>query len=104
DAAVEAGEGKWAIGVDSDQYESATPEQQAHILTSMIKRVDIAVQTTIEAFAAGETTGRVVVHDLKGDGIGYSTSGGYIDDIATQLDELKQQIIDGTITVPTAPA
>jgi basic membrane protein A len=35
--------------------------------------------------------------------VGYSTSGGFVDDIVEQLDELKQQIIDGEISVPTAP-
>ncbi len=103
DAAVAAGDGKWAIGVDSDQYETATPDQQAHILTSMIKRVDVAVYNTIKAFSDGDTAGRVVVLDLESDGVGYSTSGGYVDDIADQLDDLKQQIIDGGITVPATP-
>ncbi|MDQ3166571.1 MAG: BMP family ABC transporter substrate-binding protein, partial [Actinomycetota bacterium] len=40
DAAVAAGDGMWAIGVDSDQYLTASAEQQPHILTSMLKRVD----------------------------------------------------------------
>lgn len=103
DAAVAAGDGKWAIGVDSDQYLGATADQQKHILTSMIKRVDVAVQSTIQAFADGDTEGTTVVLDLKADGVGYSTSGGYVDDIADQLDALKQDIIDGKITPPTAP-
>ena len=46
-AAVEADE--VAIGVDSDQYLTASPEQQPWILTSMLKRVDTAVYDAIEA-------------------------------------------------------
>ena len=42
DAAVEAGDGNWAIGVDSDQYLTATAAQKPHILTSALKRVDVA--------------------------------------------------------------
>ena len=103
DAAVAAGDGKWAIGVDSDQYLGATADQQKHILTSMLKRVDVAVRDTIKAFADGDTKGKTVVLDLKADGVGYSTSGGYVDDIADQLDAFKDQIISGKITVPTAP-
>jgi len=103
DAAVAAGDGKWAIGVDSDQHESATPEQAKHILTSMLKRVDVAVFDTIKAFSENGVTGGTVVLDLKSDGVGYATSGGYVDDIVEQLDELKAQIISGEITVPTAP-
>ena len=37
------------------------------------------------------------------DGIGYATSGGQVDDIKAQLDDLKKQIIDGSIKVPTTP-
>jgi basic membrane protein A len=103
DAAVAAGDGKWAIGVDSDQYLTATPDQQAHILTSMVKRVDVAVYNSIKAFNDGDTKGRVNVLDLSVDGVGYSTEGGYLDDIKDQLEDLKQQIIDGKITVPSSP-
>ena len=54
-AAVEAG--KLAIGVDSDQYLTASPEQQPLILTSMLKRVDVAVYDAIEAVGAGSFGG-----------------------------------------------
>ncbi len=102
EAAVEAG--KWAIGVDSDQYLTAGSEdQKAHILTSMLKRVDVAVFETMKAACEGDTAGGIKVFDLSNDGVGYSTSGGYVDDIAAQLDELKAQIVAGEITVPTAP-
>ena len=40
EAAAEAGEGNWAIGVDSDQYQTADPAVQNVILTSMLKRVE----------------------------------------------------------------
>ena len=101
DAAVEAD--KWAIGVDSDQYLTATPEQQAHILTSMLKRVDVSVFETIKAVQAGDLTGGFKVFDLSIDGVGYSTSGGYLDEFVSQLDDLKAQIVAGDIVVPTAP-
>jgi basic membrane protein A len=35
--------------------------------------------------------------------VGYSTSGGYLDDVKDQLDKIKADIVAGTITVPTAP-
>jgi basic membrane protein A len=35
--------------------------------------------------------------------VGYATSGGYIDEFKDQLDALKKDIVDGKITVPTAP-
>ena len=101
EAAVESD--AWAIGVDSDQYLTATPDQQAHILTSMLKRVDVAVFETIKAAQAGTLAGGFATYDLKVDGVGYSTSGGYLDDVVEQLEQIKADIVAGTIVVPTAP-
>ena len=95
-----------AIGVDSDQYESigaSNPEYQPVILTSMIKRVDVAVFDALSAFTEGEELEAVTTYDLEKDGVGYATSGGQLDDIEDQLEELKQQIIDGEIEVPSTP-
>jgi basic membrane protein A len=102
EASEAAGEQRWAIGVDSDQYLSAPPEVQPYILTSMLKRVDVAVYESIEAQVNDEFVGGYHTFDLERDGVGYATSGGFIDDIADQLEELKQQIIDGEIEVPDA--
>ena len=78
EAAVESD--AWAIGVDSDQYLTATPEQQEHILTSMLKRVDVAVFETAKAAAEGTLEGGFATYDLSTDGVGYSTEGGYLDE------------------------
>ena len=95
----------WGIGVDSDQYQSVgDPSLQPFILTSMEKHVNVAVYNAIQDFVNGKLkVGANTVFDLKNDGVGYSTSGGFVDDIKSQLDALKQQIIDGKITVPTTP-
>jgi basic membrane protein A len=102
-AAVSAG--KLAIGVDSDQYLTASPEQQPLILTSMLKRVDTAVYNAIEA-AGGGTFGGSFVFGMAEEGVDYATSNPdeLTSDITAQLDEFKQQIIDGTIVVPETPA
>ncbi|HSJ27948.1 MAG TPA: BMP family ABC transporter substrate-binding protein, partial [Acidimicrobiia bacterium] len=93
----------WAIGVDSDQYLTAGEDVRDYILTSMLKRVDVAVYNTIQAHVDGEFAAGPQMLDLSVDGVGYSTSGGFVDDIADQLDDYKQQIIDGSIVVPTSP-
>jgi basic membrane protein A and related proteins len=105
EAAAEAGEpGEvWAIGVDSDQYELVEAELQPYILTSMLKKVDVATFQTISAFNDGSFAGGVQVFDVASDGVGYSTSGGFVDDIADQLDEFAAQIASGEIEVPSAP-
>jgi basic membrane protein A len=91
----------WAIGVDSDQINVVSEDLQPYILTSMLKKVDVAVGQTITSYLAGEDIGgQTFVFDLSVGGVDYSTSGGNLDDIKDQLDSIKQDIIDGTITVP----
>ncbi|GII53183.1 BMP family ABC transporter substrate-binding protein [Planotetraspora thailandica] len=92
-----------AIGVDSDQ--AALPAYSAVkdvILTSMVKKVDVAVFDFLQSDVAGKFTAGKHVYDLKAGGVDYSTTGGQLDDIKTQLDEFKQKIINGEITVPTS--
>jgi basic membrane protein A len=103
-AAVKAD--KLAIGVDSDQYLTASPEQQPLILTSMLKRVDTAVYDAITATGDGSFAPGGQVFGLAEDGIDYSKSNTDLmtQDIIDQLDAFKQQIIDGDITVPDAPS
>ncbi|MCZ2822394.1 BMP family ABC transporter substrate-binding protein [Modestobacter sp. VKM Ac-2977] len=100
-----AASGGRAIGVDSDQYETVgDPALQAVIMTSMLKRVDNAVESFISDYSEGAVEGgQDIVNDLSTDGVGLSTSGGQIDDIQTQIDEFRQQIIDGEIEVPAIP-
>lgn len=94
----------WAIGVDSDQYNSVgDPALQEHILTSMLKRVDVAVGKAITDFLEGAFTPGATRLGLEEGGVGYATSGGFVDDIAGDLDDYAAQIIDGTIEVPTEP-
>lgn len=95
--------GKKAIGVDSDQYNTVDPALKDVIITSMLKRVDTAVFDFVDAFGKGQFVAGSQVFDLKKDGVGYSTSGGFVDDIKSKLEDYKAKIIAGTITVPTKP-
>ncbi len=103
DAAVDAGDNMWAIGVDSDQYLTASADQQKHILTSMLKRVDVATFDMIKSVADEKPLVSYQTYDLKADGVGYATSGGYIDDITGDIDGFADKIKAGEIKVPTAP-
>jgi basic membrane protein A and related proteins len=94
-----------AIGVDSDQYLLVSPEQRPHIMTSMLKRVDTAVHDAIEsAGGSGLEPGGQVFGMAEG-GVDYSKSNEELmtEDIISVLDSLKEQIINGDITVPDAP-
>jgi basic membrane protein A len=101
-AAGEPGE-VWTVGVDSDLYQQVDADLQPYVLTSMIKRVDNAVYDTIVKEINGEFAAGLETYDLSVEGVGYSTSGGFIDDYVPTIEGLKALIIDGTIVVPTAP-
>jgi basic membrane protein A and related proteins len=96
---------KSAIGVDSDQYNvPAYSDVKDVIITSMLKRVDVAVFDYINAVAAGDTSKLPTVFDLTVDGVGYATSGGKVDDIKADLDAYKAAIISGEIKVESTPS
>ena len=106
EAALESGKAPgeiYAIGVDSDQYEAVAPELQPYILTSALKRVDVATYEAITDMLNGTLTGEVKVYNAANNGVGYAISNEAINQYAGTLEELKAQIIDGTITVPEVP-
>ncbi len=99
--AAQAAGGK-AIGVDSDQYNTADPKVKDVIMTSMLKKVDVAVYDFITSVNDDKFTAGTTTYDLAKDGVGYATSGGQVDDIKTQLEDAKAKIISGEIKVPTS--
>ena len=89
---------KWAIGVDMDQNALA-PE---NVLTSALKRVDVAIYDVSKKFADGSLKGgETLVYDLKNDGVGFATTGNHIPaEIISEVEEVKSKIISGEIKVP----
>jgi basic membrane protein A len=96
---------KLAIGVDSDQYQLVSAEQQPHVFTSMLKRVDTAVHDAIQEAGEGNLSATAQVFGMAEGGVDYSKSNEELmtEDIITLLDDLKQRIIEGDIIVPEAP-
>jgi basic membrane protein A len=91
---------KFAIGVDSNQ-DWVKP---GFILTSMLKRVDLAVFKVIQEAQAGNFTAGVKRFGLADKGVDYSVDQ-YNEKILTKsvrkrADELKAEIISGKIVVP----
>ncbi len=99
-----AAQQKWAIGVDSDQYLTASADQKKWILTSMIKRVDTATYNAIKQVGEGNFQAGFQVFGLAEDGVGFSTSNDALSpDMVDAMEAAKQKIINGDITVPDAP-
>ena len=110
--AAAAGKKVWTIGVDSDQYLTASKAEQKNMLTSMIKRVDTAVFDVIATAVAGSSVNDVLDekagiygrhYDLTLGGVGVSYSGGYIDKYKAQINKAAAAIKSGKIVVPTKP-
>ncbi|MBB5155024.1 basic membrane protein A [Saccharopolyspora phatthalungensis] len=93
-----------AIGVDSDQYNQPTVAQYKDvIITSMLKRVDLAVYDYVAAVARNDLSTVPKKFDLSIDGVGYSTSGGVINDLVPTVDAYKAAIARGEIKVSDKP-
>lgn len=92
---------KYAIGVDSDQ----DGEAPGFVLTSMMKRVDVAIFNTIKELSDGKFASGTVVYDLKVDGVGLSpmnhTKTLIGDANLAKVDEVKAKIVSGELKVPT---
>jgi len=109
--AAKAGKKVWTIGVDADQYQTASADEKKNMLTSMIKRVDNAVYDVIAASVAGSSVNDVIDeagiygrrYDLALGGVGVSYSGGYINKYKAQIDMAAAGIKSGKIKVPTKP-
>lgn len=97
-------QGKYAIGVDSDQDYLAP----GFVLTSMVKHVDEAVFQTIKDVQIGKFTPGIVVYDLKSNGVGLSAMKYTKNKIGSaniaKVDAIKKEIIDGKIVVPSTEA
>lgn len=102
--ARDGGDDVWAIGVDSDQYLTADAAVQDVILTSMLKEVGVGVFDVIDQTVSGSAPTGVARFDLEAGGVGYATSGDFLDQATIdQLEELQAGIVDGSIEVPTTP-
>lgn len=93
---------KLAIGVDSDQNDEAP----GFILTSMIKSVDVAVFNCISQVKDGKFTGgKVETFGLKSNGVDYiyndKNKNLITDEVRKKTEEIRKDIIDGKITVPS---
>lgn len=92
-------QGRYSIGVDSNQN-SLYP---GHVLTSMIKKVDIAVYSGVSGVAKGSWDAGILNLGLKENAVSYAVDE-YNRDlfepgmIAT-VENARQQIIDGTLDV-----
>jgi basic membrane protein A len=99
--AVKANGNAWIIGVDTDWTVSAE-EYKDVVLTSVLKNMDVAIYDTIEMAAADDFAGfggerYMGTLDNGGVGIADVADGAISNDIAKELDQVKDAIIKGEI-------
>ena len=66
----------------------------------MILRWDVATYSLIKEFASDQFRPGLRMFRLADEGVGYSTSGGFIEDLVPTIEDLKARIITGEIVVP----
>ena len=92
-------EGIWAIGVDTDQ----APLAPEHVITSAMKRVDVASQDISKAVAAGEFAAGVHLYDLSNGGVDLAPPRDNIPaDVLELVENAKAAVIAGDVVVPTS--
>ncbi|SDZ18486.1 basic membrane protein A [Evansella caseinilytica] len=97
-----SGETVWVIGVDKDQHEEGEWSGGNVTLTSMVKRVDKAVYQVAERTMNGDYPGgEILEFGLDDEGVGIApTVDNVTEESLNAVEEWKQRILDGEITVP----
>jgi basic membrane protein A len=91
--------GIWGIGVDVDQSHLGR-----HILTSAVKRLDVAVFDTIEELARGTLeTGRTSRFSLENRGVGLGTISAAVPrSLKAEIEDVRAEIVAGKIPIASS--
>jgi len=93
--------GKYAIGVDADQYDEAP----GRVLTSMVKGIDVAVFDMVKRVRDKTFSGGIYVYGLAQNGVGYvydeHNRALIPDSVRARVEQIKSDIIAGKIPVPS---
>jgi basic membrane protein A and related proteins len=91
--------GIWGIGVDVDQSHLGP-----HVLTSAVKRLDVAVFDTTEALVRGTLeTGRTSRFSLENRGVGLGTiSAGVPRSLKAEIEDVRAEIVAGKIPIASS--
>jgi basic membrane protein A and related proteins len=86
------------VGVDTNWTISAS-EYTDVVLTSVLKNMDVAVFNAIKAAKDGTFEGGIYTGTLADDGVGIADVAGASAELNSELETIKQGIIDGSISV-----
>ncbi len=95
----------WAIGVDTDQWQTVSQQERGHVLTSILIRWDNVNFEMIRDFVDGTLEPGVRLLTIDSGDIGYSRSGDALSPGAiANLDRAIEEITSGALEIPTEPA
>jgi basic membrane protein A len=90
------------IGVDTDWFITA-PEYQDVILSSVMKKINVAVYNTIKDVVDGKFTAGTVTYTIADGGVDlapyHSFDSAVSDSLKAEITTLKQQLVSGSLTV-----
>jgi basic membrane protein A len=104
---TQRGEVRWAIGVDKDQYtDGVYGGGKSAVLTSMMKRVDVAAHDVAGLTRDGKFPGgQVLTFALKNKGVGLPAKNPNVPaDILAQVAGFEAKIASGAVQVSEVPA
>ena len=106
-----AQEGVWVIGVDQDEYLTTFKNGQQDgadkLLSSAMKRVNVAVYNAIKNAAAGTAKGGTVLYDAKAEGVGlapfHDADGAISAEVKAKVAETLQMLASGELDTGVDP-
>lgn len=101
----EKGDTRWAIGVDKDQFADGSYGSGSAVLTSMMKRVDVAAYDMAKAVKEGNFPGgKVLVFSVRNKGVGIPAKNPNLSaEILAKVGEYEEKIASGELTVSEKP-
>lgn len=99
------GDTRWAIGVDKDQYKDGAYGTKSAVLTSMMKRVDVAAHDVAVMVRDGKFPGgQVLVFSLKNQGVGIPSENPNLSAaIVKTVKDYEARIASGRLAVSEVP-
>jgi basic membrane protein A len=90
-------DGVWVLGVDADWFITA-PDFADVTLTSVLKGLDVAVYSAIEAVANGTFAGGTALYTIADDGVGLGGVNEAVPaDLVTEIEQLTADVKSGAI-------
>jgi len=106
-----AQQGVWVLGVDQDEYfttfKGGAEAGSDKLLSSAMKRVDVAVYTAVKSAADGTFEGGTAIFDAANNGVGladfHDAAAAVSDDVKAKLDEIFAMLADGSLDTGVDP-